>query len=98
MDSASRLTWLYEQLMGGRQSRIQINAQQNFVTCHFMLLPNRNPSYVNNYALMMVMFLQESIPDSITVDDLLISIACVDRITFHMRRNPVTVEFPELVS
>ena len=98
MDSVSRLTWLSEQLMGGRQSRIQINAQLNSVTCHFMLMPNRNPSYVNNYALMMVMFLQESIPDSITMENLMISVAGRDRITFHVRRNPVTVEFPELVS
>ena len=98
MDSASRLTWLYEQLMGGRQSRIQINAQQNFVTCHFMLMPNRDPLYVNNYALMMVMFLQDSVPDSIAMENLVMSMAGVDRIIFHMRRNHVTVEFPELVS
>ena len=98
MDSVSRLTWLSEQLMGGRQSRIQINAQLNSVTCHFMLMPNRNPSYVNNYALMMVMFLQDSVPDSIAMENPVMSMAAVDRITFHMRRNPVTVEFPELVS
>ena len=84
--------------MGGRQSRLQINAQQNSVTCHFVLMPNRDPSYVNNYALMMVMFLQDSIPDSIAMENQPVSMAGVDRTTFHMRRNPVTVVYPELLS
>ena len=42
-------------------------------------------------------FLQEAVPDSIAMENPIIPMAGVDCITFHMRRNPVTVEFPELV-
>ena len=98
MDSASRLAWLSEQLISGRQSRVHINAEQNFVACHFVLTPHRDLSYVNSFALIMVMFLQESYPESISMVILPQIMEGEDHTIFQVRRTPLTVAFPELLS